>query len=78
MCEAKLNELQKPRPNIIPYGETPSRVKKLEEENRKRTKTSKFNMYDLQTTAKPRATILRPLGNELEKGEMDKYEVMSK
>ncbi len=78
MCEAKLNELVKPRPNAIPYGETPNRILKLEEENRKRARTAKFNIYDLQPTAKPRATTQRPLGNELEKGEIDKYEVMSK
>ena len=47
MCEAKLNELAKPRPNIMPFGETPGRILKLEAENRDRTKTAKFNIYDL-------------------------------
>ena len=76
MCEAKLNELVKPRPNIMLYGETPSRILKLEAENRERTRTAKFNIYNLQPSAKPRATTFRPLGNKLKKGEIENYDGM--
>ena len=47
MCEAKLTELAKPRATILPFGETPKRIEKLVEENRQRTKTAKYNIYDL-------------------------------
>lgn len=78
MFQAKLNELAKPRTQIIPFGATPKRVDKLITENRERAKTAKYNIYDLQQSAKPRSVTFRPLGNKLKKGEMEQYQVMQK